>query len=223
MKIYVASSWRNTRQPHVVHALRQAGHEVFDFKNPQKITPLCELGEELEDVTFEWKEIDPDWKDWTAEEYIEALQNDIAKEAYAVDHGAMEWADACVLVLPCGASAHTELGYFDGARKPGFVLLPEEGLIVELMYKSFTICPTIENVIKCVNRADPGRRKYQVTARAALDIEVELSLSLPVSFDEAVKQAEHAVHSEWTGYRSHLIKNVSVIEADAYHVERTKT
>ena len=34
MKIYVASSWRNAQQPAVVARLREAGHEVYDFRNP---------------------------------------------------------------------------------------------------------------------------------------------------------------------------------------------
>ena len=34
MKIYVASSWRNERQPDVVQALRNAGHDVYDFRHP---------------------------------------------------------------------------------------------------------------------------------------------------------------------------------------------
>ena len=33
-KIYVASSWRNPYFPEVVEALRAAGHEVYDFRNP---------------------------------------------------------------------------------------------------------------------------------------------------------------------------------------------
>ena len=31
-KIYLASSWRNERQPELVRTLRQAGHEVYDFR-----------------------------------------------------------------------------------------------------------------------------------------------------------------------------------------------
>ena len=34
-RIYVASSWRNKYQPEVVAALRKAGHEVYDFRNPK--------------------------------------------------------------------------------------------------------------------------------------------------------------------------------------------
>jgi len=33
-KIYVASSWRNDYYPKVVAKLREAGHEVYDFRNP---------------------------------------------------------------------------------------------------------------------------------------------------------------------------------------------
>lgn len=33
-KIYVASSWRNHLQGGVVHTLRAAGFDVYDFKNP---------------------------------------------------------------------------------------------------------------------------------------------------------------------------------------------
>ena len=34
MHIYVASSGRNTYYPEVVQALRDAGHEVYDFRYP---------------------------------------------------------------------------------------------------------------------------------------------------------------------------------------------
>jgi hypothetical protein len=35
----------------------------------------------------------------------------------------MKLARACVLVLPCGRSAHIEAGYFVGAEKPLHILL----------------------------------------------------------------------------------------------------
>jgi hypothetical protein len=37
-KIYLASSWRNERQPELVRILREAGHEVYDFRNPARAT-----------------------------------------------------------------------------------------------------------------------------------------------------------------------------------------
>ena len=61
-KIYVASSWRNVFQQDVVGILRDLGHEVYDFKNP----PHGNGG-------FQWSDIDPNWQNWTTEQYREAL------------------------------------------------------------------------------------------------------------------------------------------------------
>ena len=49
-KIYVASSWRNDNQPEVVEKLKDAGHEVYDFRHPS-----------VDNNGFGWSEIDPDW------------------------------------------------------------------------------------------------------------------------------------------------------------------
>jgi hypothetical protein len=38
VRVYVASSWRNGQQPAVVAALRAAGHEVYDFREPRQAT-----------------------------------------------------------------------------------------------------------------------------------------------------------------------------------------
>lgn len=135
MKIYVASSWRNTHQQRLVEVLRAEGHEVYDFRHPPG-------GDQL---GFSWSEVSPRWKLWTAEQYIAALDHPIANAGFDSDFGAMEWADACVLVLPSGRSAHIEAGWFAGAGKPLYVLLdqrefhPDSGVDpvsnIELMYK----------------------------------------------------------------------------------------
>ena len=39
-KIYVASSWRNEYYPEVVEKLREAGHDVYDFRNPPSGDPV---------------------------------------------------------------------------------------------------------------------------------------------------------------------------------------
>jgi hypothetical protein len=105
-KIYVASSWRNTQQPEVVRALRTDGHLVYDFRNPRE-------GND----GFRWLEIDPDWEKWTPEQYRAALDHPVAKRGFASDFDAMKWADTFVLVLPCGRSAHLELGWACGQGK----------------------------------------------------------------------------------------------------------
>ncbi len=104
-KIYVASSWRNNYQPEVVQFLRNSGFEVYDFKNPTS-----------GDNGFHWSEIDEDWEDWTVEQYEEGLNHSLAEEGFQKDFNAMKWADACVVVMPCGRSAHLEAGWFCGSR-----------------------------------------------------------------------------------------------------------
>lgn len=125
MKIYVASSWRNTYQPEVVKVLRELGHEVYDFKNPTG-----------KDDGFHWSDIDPDWLNWTPEEYVKNLSHPIADKGFKSDFDAMQWADCCVMVLPCGRSANTEAGWMKGAGKPTYVYMPiaQEP---ELMYKIY--------------------------------------------------------------------------------------
>lgn len=122
MRIYVASSWRNAYQQSVVRTLREAGHAVYDFRHP---TP--------EDTSFHWSEIDPAWEDWPPGQYIRALQHPIAQTGFARDFAAMQWADAFVLVLPCGRSAHLEAGWALGAGKPTVIYIPEP-VEPELMY-----------------------------------------------------------------------------------------
>lgn len=124
-RIYVASSWRNQYFPAVVEALRQAGHEVYDFRNP----PHGGNG-------FRWTDVDPDAMDWTFEEYAEGLHHPLAERQFQADMDALEWASVCVLLLPCGRSAHTEAGWMAGACKRVFVLIPEKAE-PELMYKLF--------------------------------------------------------------------------------------
>lgn len=122
MKIYVASSWRNDYQPEIVRALRELGHDVYDFKNPAP-----------GDNGFHWSEIDPAWQKWTVEQYITSLYHPVAVAGFDSDFSAMQWADACVLVMPCGRSAHIEAGYFVGAGKPLLILASDAE--PELMYK----------------------------------------------------------------------------------------
>jgi hypothetical protein len=137
MKIYVASSWRNARQPTLVSVLRMDGHEVYDFRNP----PHGATG-------FAWSQIDPDWKNWSLTKYREALDTPIAEAGYRSDMAGMEWADVCVLLLPCGRSAHLEAGWFAGRGKPVLVLM-RHGEEPELMVKMCTaICVSFAELLR---------------------------------------------------------------------------
>lgn len=155
MKIYVASSWRNEIQPSIVRLLRSRGHEVYDFRNPAE-----------GNHGFSWEQIDysfvvgsetlaerlgVSFKKWSTDQYRKALDTPIAQEGFKLDFDAMKWADACVLVLPSGRSAHIEAGWMAGAGKK--VVVYVEGLTEpELMYKIFgptgAICTNPDELFK---------------------------------------------------------------------------
>ena len=136
--IYVASSWRNPYFPEVVQRLREAGHQVYDFRNP----PHGGAG-------FHWTDVDENAPNWTFGEYAQGLTHPLAEKQFKADLDALEWADACVLVLPCGRSAHTEAGWMSGRGKKVVVYIPkmEEP---ELMYKLFDrVVGTLEELVGC--------------------------------------------------------------------------
>lgn len=135
-RIYLASSWRNFYQEFVLLALRDAGHEVYDFKNPRP-------GEH----GFKWSEVDPEWQGWTPERYRELLDHPISVHGFNNDFDAMTWADTCVLLLPSGRSAHLEGGWMLGAGKDLFILIPEK-MEPELMYRMATgICLDVDELL----------------------------------------------------------------------------
>ena len=60
----------------------------------------------------------------------------------------MRRADACVLVLPCGRSAHTEAGWMAGAGKVVVAYIPEMAE-PELMYKLFAgVAGTLDDLVR---------------------------------------------------------------------------
>jgi hypothetical protein len=139
-RIYLASSWRNLAQPDAVILLRDAGHEVYDFRNPPN------------GAGFGWEEIHADWLDWDTAEYVAALEHSRAKEGYAADMGAMKWADTFILLLPCGRSAHLEAGWAVGSGRSLYIVHPD-GEEPELMAKMATaIVATVGKVIELLER-----------------------------------------------------------------------
>ena len=120
MKIYVASSWRNTYQPSVVQQLRDDGHDVYDFKDSEG---------------FHWGEVDPHWQTWTPQGYLNGLEHPCAKRGFTRDMQALIECEACVYVMPCGDSASLEAGWACGAGKRVFVYVPalrEPDLMVKM-------------------------------------------------------------------------------------------
>lgn len=128
MKIYVASSWKNNLYESIINRIRDMGHEVHDWRQDG----------------FGWDSIDSNWRNWTFEEYKRALEHPNAVKGFSADFYGMHSCDACVLLLPCGASAHSEFGWFTGRRRPSVVLCLHMVYIKEpeLMYK---LCDGVYN------------------------------------------------------------------------------
>ncbi len=154
MKLYLASSWRNPYQADVLATLRNAGHEVYDFKNPAP-----------GNAGFAWKNCDPELRsDLTPQRLRRVLAHPVAQRGFGYDVGAMRWADGCVLLLPSGLSAHLEAGWMSGAGKPVVICAPEIRE-PELMYKLFDmsidgteftpICDTFQALLDHLMAIDP--------------------------------------------------------------------
>lgn len=111
--------------------IRSYGHEAYDFKNPRP-----------GDNGFHWSAVGEGWQAWNVKQYRKALQHPIAEAGFKSDFDAMQWADACVLVLPCGRSAHLEAGWFAGKGKLAVAYI-EEVEQPDLMYKVFGGTPIV--------------------------------------------------------------------------------
>jgi hypothetical protein len=127
--IYLASSWRNELQPQMVATLRAFGHSVYDFREPK-----------LHQDGFHWSEVLPSYVKGSqsqieADDYLEALEHDRATEGFTFDFEAMNNCDTCVLLLPCGASAHLEAGWFSAQEDRRLAIFIPPIVQPELMYK----------------------------------------------------------------------------------------
>jgi hypothetical protein len=152
MKIYVASSWRCAYQPEAVRKLRALGHEVYDFRGKgsgwgdELNCEDCKTAKDFAypnpgpaggffadcprhrgDGGFRWSAVDPDWQRWPSDikRYLRGLEHPVAIAGYRRDMDALVRADACILVNPCGQSAHAELGFAAGAGKLTAAWCPE--------------------------------------------------------------------------------------------------
>ncbi len=115
MKVYVASSWHNKIYPKVVETLRQAGHDVYDFRRQGGS--------------------DSNPSEMTSDRLLDFLDEPKVRSIFQNDMDALIACDAVVCVLPCGRSAHLELGYGIGAGKRT-VLLWHDGDAPDIMHKA---------------------------------------------------------------------------------------
>ena len=144
MKIYVASSWINQQQPSVVQALREHGFDVYDFRNPSP-----------GDHGFAWSQCASREQLLSPKDFADiVLKHPIAQAGFRKDMTALSEADATVLVLPCGRSAHLELGWAAGHGQRTIVLLDDPISEPELMYLACDfLCSSVQEVIAALEAA----------------------------------------------------------------------
>lgn len=138
MRIYVASSWRNPHQQKVVEVLRAAGHDVYDFRNPAP-----------GNNGFGWRQVHSGYQRGdlvTAAQWRAMVDHPVAREGHALDFQAMELAEGCVYVLPCGRSASYEAGWFVGKGK-WLVTLALEPAEPELMFREGAIVGSLAEML----------------------------------------------------------------------------
>ena len=110
--VYLIGSLRTERIPHFANLLEAAtGYEVFDS--------WYAAGPNADDCLR-------DYENLRGRSIVEALRGHAATHVYEFDKSHIDRADASVLLMPAGKSAHTELGYTVGTGKPGFICFDEQ-------------------------------------------------------------------------------------------------
>jgi hypothetical protein len=143
VRVYVASSWKTANQPEVVAALREAGHEVYDFRHPSE-----------GHAGFSWSDVGLASGPMTAADAVQTLKDPRCETGFSLDMNALRSCDMCVLLQPSGRSAHLELGWAAGAGKWTVVFL-QDNEPPDLMYKVTNILVTsMEELLKAVGYAE---------------------------------------------------------------------
>lgn len=139
--IYVASSWRNESLDEIFDCLTQRAIPYYDFRDS--------------DSAFHWSAVMPGYRESgvTSQILISSLrQSEECKRGFGRDMLHLERAPAVLLVLPCGRSAHLELGWAVGQGKPTCIYFPpayREQIEPELMYKMVDF--VTDNIDACMH------------------------------------------------------------------------
>lgn len=121
--IYLASSWKNPWIDSVREICARNRLLTFDFRVDNPIQPM-------KDRTI-----------GTFDDFRNVLREPETQLGYDIDHDAMCSAQGCILIMPCGRSAHMELGWFVGRAKPTCIFYPTHDKYdgPDLMYKMTTV------------------------------------------------------------------------------------
>lgn len=113
-RIFVASSWGNVRQSqNLVDDLREHGHEVFAFHDPDNVPAGLE-GFIFDAEDYQKRCLGDSYAPIRWKEFLTWIPT---QRAYTYDIRALKWADTAILLIPAGPSAHLEAGLAAGWGK----------------------------------------------------------------------------------------------------------
>ncbi len=112
LKIYLSSSWKNRERVRDMAAkLREMGHEVYDFTDPN-----CRQSPEIPPEKYP-EEFDPN-----THKYSDYINKPEWKQAVIENRKAIAWSNFIVLLLPCGADSHADWALGVGMGKRSVVV-----------------------------------------------------------------------------------------------------
>lgn len=116
MKIYLASSWKMQKTVlEISRILKKDGHTVDAFCNPSDNR-----------ISFNWEELTDVLKDEKIDldkiDAIDMMKHWRVKKAFEEDKKWIDWADALIMLMPCGRSSHLEAGYAAGRGKKLYII-----------------------------------------------------------------------------------------------------
>ena len=112
MKVYISSSWKNRIQVReMAIKLREMGHEVYDFTDPN-----CRKTPEIPPEKFP-EEFDPE-----KHIYSQYIRKDEWVDAIIENRKAIQNSEFIILLLPCGNDSHADWAYGVGLGIPNIVV-----------------------------------------------------------------------------------------------------
>ena len=138
----------------LVEELRNRGHLVYDFRHPsgrddrnvwESVSDRLGFGVEYQTGTL------------SPAEFFKMLVDKQSIIRFEEHFEAMQDADTCILLLPCGRSSHCEAGYMKGLGKRVLVYDTNKEAQPELMYRMFDdYIYEIEELFQAVEQPIPG-------------------------------------------------------------------
>jgi len=108
MKIYIASSWKNSDSVrNMAVRLRKEGHKVFDFTDPE----CCKTEK------FPHGKRPEPYDPAKHKSYAALLRNGAMYASVMNNQEAIRWCDLVIMLQPCGLDAHCDWAYGLGLGK----------------------------------------------------------------------------------------------------------